>query len=56
MQTQLWQVMQHQLWFWRVEWESSETLLVPWVDHSADTLLTVIKTWIQLGSAMIGDC
>ena len=42
--------------FGGVERESGQTLLVPVKDRTADTLLAVIRNWIEPGTKVISDC
>ena len=42
--------------FGGVERESGETFLVPVKDRTADTLLAVIRDWIEPGTTVICDC
>jgi transposase-like protein len=42
--------------FGGVERESGKTFLVPVKDRTADTLMTVIRDWIEPGTTVISDC
>ena len=42
--------------FGGVERESGEIFLVPVMDRTADTLLAVIRDWIEPGTTVISDC
>jgi transposase-like protein len=42
--------------FGGVERESGRTFLVPVPDRTADTLMTVIDTWIEPGTTVISNC
>jgi len=42
--------------FGGVERESGRTFLVPVPDRTADTLLCVIRAWIEPGTTLISDC
>jgi len=45
------------LWvFGGVERESGETFLVPVKDRTVDTLMAVIRDWIEPGTTVISDC
>jgi len=35
---------------------SSKTFLVPVTDRTVDTLVTIIKNWIEPGTRIISDC
>ena len=41
--------------FGGVERESGETFLVPVADRNADTLMTIIRDWIEPGNTVISD-
>jgi len=41
--------------FGGVERESGETFLVPVPDRTTDTLMTIIRDWIEPGSTVISD-
>ena len=40
---------------WRCRTESGETFLVPVPDRTADTLMTIIREWIEPGTTVISD-
>jgi hypothetical protein len=42
--------------FGSVEQESGETFLVAVPDRTADTLMTIIRNWIEPGTTAISDC
>jgi transposase-like protein len=42
--------------FGGVERESDKTLLVPVKDRTADTLMAIIRDWIEPGTTVISDC
>jgi transposase-like protein len=42
--------------FGGVERESGKTFLVPVKDRTADTVLTIIRDWIEPGTTVISDC
>jgi hypothetical protein len=42
--------------FGGVERESGATFLVPVPDRTADTLMAIIRTWIEPGTTVISDC
>jgi len=42
--------------FGGVEQESGRTFLVPMLDRTANTILTIIRDWIEPGTSVISDC
>jgi len=42
--------------FGSVDLDSGETFLVPVTDRTADTLMAVLRDWIEPGTTVISDC